>query len=213
MIAGIICGISFQIFQFVYLNSQIWLSKYNAIYGGFAFLPLLLIWMQISWLIFLFGVLLSFSMQTADYGDEESIDKISTQYSDFIILIVSCVVVQRFEKGLPPLSLQKISSLYGIPIRIVNIALKKLLDTGIFIEVFNKKEKALAYQPAFDISSFSVGELLNRVGENGTGEEKFKVNKTDKYKLQWDTIVAARNDMYDATRNILVKDLKIEQPN
>ena len=211
--AGIICGIAFQIFQFVYLNGQIWVSKYNAIYGSFAFLPLLLLWMQLSWLIFLFGVLLSFSMQTADYGNEDKLKKISSQYYDFILLIISCVIVQRFDKGLPPLTLQNISKSYNIPIRVTKLIINKLLDAGIIIETLNDDERVPSYQPAFDISKLTVGMLLNRVDEEGAGETSFRVNRNDKYKLQWDTIISARNGMYDSTNGILVKDLNIEQPN
>ncbi|MEG1999158.1 MAG: YihY/virulence factor BrkB family protein, partial [Bacteroidales bacterium] len=71
IIAGIVCGSAFQIFQYIYINGQIWVSKYSVIYGSFAFLPLLLLWLQLSWLIFLFGVLLSFSTQNLDYDKEE----------------------------------------------------------------------------------------------------------------------------------------------
>lgn len=210
LIAGILCGIIFQLFQYIYLNGQIWVSKYNAIYGSFAFLPLLLLWMQFSWLIFLFGVLLSFSMQTADYGNEESLKKISRQYKDFIILVISCVIVQRFEKGLPPLTMQAIATSYKIPIRVANNIINKLIDAGIIIETLNEDERVPSYQPAFDISNLSVGTLLSKVDAEGVGEKEFRINRNDKYKLQWDTVAMARSNMY--ANNILVKDLDIEQP-
>ncbi|MBQ3554821.1 MAG: YihY/virulence factor BrkB family protein [Bacteroidales bacterium] len=212
-IAGIVCGIAFQLFQYLYLNGQIWVSKYNAIYGSFAFLPLLLLWMQLSWLIFLFGVLLSFSMQTADYGNEDNVKKISSQYYKFILLIISCVIVQRFEKGLPPLTLQNISSSYNIPIRIAKTIINKLIDSGIIIETLNEDERVPSYQPAFDISNMSVGMLLSRVDADGTGEKNFRINRDQKYKLQWETITKAYNTMYNAMDNILIKDVEIEQIN
>lgn len=212
-IAGILCGIAFQLFQYLYLNGQIWVSKYNAIYGSFAFLPLLLLWMQLSWLIFLFGVLLSFSMQTADYGNEDNVKKISSQYYKFILLIISCVIVQRFEKGLPPLTLQNISSSYNIPIRIAKTVINKLIDSGIVIETLSDDERVPSYQPAFDISKMSVGMLLSRVDADGTGEKNFRINRDQKYKLQWETITNAYNTMYNAMDNILIKDVEIEQIN
>ena len=49
LVAGILSGIAFQFFQFIYISGQIWVSKYNAIYGSFAALPLLLLWLQLSW--------------------------------------------------------------------------------------------------------------------------------------------------------------------
>ncbi|MDO4757217.1 MAG: YihY/virulence factor BrkB family protein, partial [Parabacteroides sp.] len=36
LVAGILVGIAFQFFQYVYISGQIWVSKYNAIYGSFA---------------------------------------------------------------------------------------------------------------------------------------------------------------------------------
>lgn len=212
-IAGILCGIAFQLFQYLYLNGQIWVSKYNAIYGSFAFLPLLLLWMQLSWLIFLFGVLLSFSMQTADYGNEDNVKSISSQYYKFILLIISCVIVQRFEKGLSPLTLQNISSTYNIPIRIAKTVINKLINSGIIIETLSDDERVPSYQPAFDISNMSVGMLLIRVDADGTGEKNFRINRDEKYKLQWETITKAYNTMYNAMDNVLIKDVEIEQIN
>lgn len=48
--AGIIAGSIFQITQSGYIILQYNIASYNAIYGSFAALPLLLIWLQLSWL-------------------------------------------------------------------------------------------------------------------------------------------------------------------
>ncbi|WP_302129260.1 YihY/virulence factor BrkB family protein, partial [uncultured Duncaniella sp.] len=58
LITGGIAGITFQILQWLFVSGQIYVSKYNAIYGSFSFLPLMLIWMQFSWLITLAGALI-----------------------------------------------------------------------------------------------------------------------------------------------------------
>lgn len=50
------CEVSgFQIFQMVYISGQLWVSKYNSIYGSIAAVPLLMLFMQFSWTIILFG--------------------------------------------------------------------------------------------------------------------------------------------------------------
>ena len=69
--AGIVSGIVFQIFQSLYIMGQIWVSKYNAIYGSFAAFPLLLLWVQLSWLICLFGAELSYASQSIKNFDFE----------------------------------------------------------------------------------------------------------------------------------------------
>ena len=62
-LSGIFAGTAFQILQYLFLSGQIYVSKYNAIYGSFAFLPLLLIWLQLVWTITLAGAVLCYSSQ------------------------------------------------------------------------------------------------------------------------------------------------------
>ena len=71
LMAGIVAGTIFLLFQWGYVYVQRWMTSYNAIYGSFAALPLLLIWMQTSWEILLFGGELSFAYQNiARFGEE-----------------------------------------------------------------------------------------------------------------------------------------------
>ena len=67
IVPGILSGIAMQWLQFFYINSQIWMTSYNAIYGSFAALPLFMLWIQISWTICLFGAELSYISQNLDY--------------------------------------------------------------------------------------------------------------------------------------------------
>ena len=39
LISGILAGTAHQAFQFLYISGQLWVSRYNAIYGSFAALP------------------------------------------------------------------------------------------------------------------------------------------------------------------------------
>ena len=55
LIAGVVAGLSFQAFQALYINGVLWISRYNAIYGSFAAVPLALLWIQLSWIIVLLG--------------------------------------------------------------------------------------------------------------------------------------------------------------
>ena len=61
LFAGIITGTIFQLVQKAYIYFQIGVSQYNAVYGGFAALPLFLAWLQLSWLIVLLGAEISFA--------------------------------------------------------------------------------------------------------------------------------------------------------
>ena len=62
-IPGLIAGTAFQGLQWGYINSQMWLSSYNAVYGSFAAIPLFMLFIQLSWNICLFGAGISFVRQ------------------------------------------------------------------------------------------------------------------------------------------------------
>lgn len=77
IIPGIIAGTAFQAFQYLYIGSQIWVSRYNAIYGSFAAIPMFLLWAQISWGICLYGAELCkrFETEEAPYTAETLSDE------------------------------------------------------------------------------------------------------------------------------------------
>lgn len=61
-IAGAITGMIFLIWQWVYVTFQVHASSYGVIYGSFAAIPLFLVWLNYSWLIFFFGCQLSYEI-------------------------------------------------------------------------------------------------------------------------------------------------------
>ncbi|MEW6426437.1 MAG: YihY/virulence factor BrkB family protein [Thermodesulfobacteriota bacterium] len=57
---GLIGGMGWMVVQGFYVSLQIGVARYNAIYGSFATLPLLLFWIYTGWLIFLAGAEVSY---------------------------------------------------------------------------------------------------------------------------------------------------------
>ena len=210
-VAGIICGTAFQIFQYVYISGQIWVSKYNAIYGSFAFLPLFLLWMQLSWLICLFGAVLSFSAQNIqNYNFESDTKNISRRYKDFFSVLIASVVVKRFESGKRPLTSEEISHLYHIPIKLTGQILYLLVKINILIETATDDERVLAYQPAMDINRITVGLLLSRIDR--LGSENFKIDQDYLYHDQWESLIHSREEMYKVADHILLKNMNLNEP-
>ncbi|MBN2479070.1 MAG: YihY/virulence factor BrkB family protein, partial [Parachlamydiales bacterium] len=62
LIGAVFSGSLYQIVQFLYVNFQAGFTRYNAIYGSFTAVPLFLIWLQFSWIIFLLGAELSYAI-------------------------------------------------------------------------------------------------------------------------------------------------------
>ncbi len=73
--AAFIAAVAFVILQYLYLETQMLVSRINAVYGAFAAVPLFLIWMNISWIIILSGAEISHAFQ---YVDKHNTDKNNT---------------------------------------------------------------------------------------------------------------------------------------
>jgi len=206
LFAGVIAGLAFQIFQMIYIGGQIWISKYNAIYGSFAALPLLLLWMQLSWFIVLIGVELSFSYQNIKkFSFEKETDNISRRYKDFILLMIVGLIAKRFEKGEKPYTANQLSETYKIPTRLTNDTIYFLQEIGIITETPSGKESVPAYIPTIDINKISVSYLFEKVDQYGS--EDFEIDITNDFVDEWDTIIDIRKTIYEKEKNTLVKDL------
>jgi len=63
VLGGVIAAILFSATQYSYVAFSVGAAKYNALFGGFAVVPLLLIWIYASWSIVLLGAEISFACQ------------------------------------------------------------------------------------------------------------------------------------------------------
>ncbi|CAK7079255.1 YihY/virulence factor BrkB family protein [Parabacteroides sp. APC149_11_2_Y6] len=207
LVAGIIAGCAFQFFQFIYISGQIWVSKYNAIYGSFAALPLLLLWLQLSWLICLFGAEISYASQNVKkFSFERDSKNISRRYKDFLTLLIASLIVKRFVKGEKPYTADELSDSYRIPIRITTQILYLLSELNIIIEVnYGEDARVVHYQPAMDVNQITVSYLLQKMDEFGS--ENFKIDTKGLFNKEWKALLKTREDVIKANDNILLKDL------
>ncbi|HIA35748.1 MAG TPA: YihY/virulence factor BrkB family protein [Flavobacteriales bacterium] len=166
--AGIIAGTGFQLTEWIYINGQIGVAKYNAIYGSFAALPLFLGWLQISWLIVLFGAELSFAHQNVDRYELE-IDSSDMSYSQkrILSLFITHLVVKKFLKGEMALMANDISDKLKIPIRIVRQILFDLQQVHIVSEIKTDDPKIVTYQPAISVNLISVKYVIEALEAKG----------------------------------------------
>ena len=166
-ISGAVCAIAFQILQLLFVNGQIYVTKYNAIYGSFAFLPLMLIWLQLSWLILLTGCVLTYSLQNVfAYNYMGDISDVSQSYRREVELVITALVFRRFRRGRTPYTLYDLSKHYDLPMKLVNHSVEALRKAGIIYIVSEDKER-VGIAPAVEIGRLSVGELMRRLDAEG----------------------------------------------
>lgn len=210
LLAGLLAGVAFQTFQVMYINGMVWISKYNAIYGSFAAFPLLLLWMQLTWIIVLFCTKLCYAIQNVDkFSFEKERTTVSRRYSDFLTLLVAGHIVQRFIDPLQqrPHTAESISNLCRIPIRLTSVIIRQLLDLGIIVEVtYSDDPKMGYYYPAIDPEKLSVGMLIK--GLDGVGSENFKVDRS-RFAEEWHLTMAMRSGFETPSAEVLLKNLPL----
>ena len=64
--AAFITAIPFTLVQYTYLETQVFVSRLNNIFGAFAAVPLFMVWINIGWFIILIGAELSYAFQHVD---------------------------------------------------------------------------------------------------------------------------------------------------
>ena len=170
LFAGILCGTTFQLVQWLFVTGQVYVSKYNAIYGSFAFLPLLLVWLQLSWLIALSGVVLTYAWQNFDrfsFGDH--VKDISQAYANDLAIAVLAFAAKRFKQRETPLTAKELITAYDVPASLAKDVLERLQRAGLLTAISSVDAKAeVGYQPAYDPDDLTVNTALNALTSVGS---------------------------------------------
>ena len=207
IIPGILAGIAMQLVQFFYIHSQMWVTGYNAIYGSFAALPMFMLWVQISWTICLFGAELTYTSQNLDYYVYEgSTDDISHRYQLMLCALLMSIVCRRYADGRKAPTSEDLRQSSGIPIRIVNDLLYKLLEARLLIETSSdEKGEETRYVPAESLSNLSVGVMVDRLEAQGKWQLDLPV--ADLLTEEWAKAIVQRNDYLRRARSIRLDEL------
>lgn len=208
-ISGAICAVAFQFLQLLFVNGQIYVSKYNAIYGSFAFLPLLLIWLQLSWLILLSGCVLTYALQNVfTYDFLQNSDKITPNCRRGLQLAVMSVITSRYIETEKPLDSASISIHYQLPIRIIHRICSDLEKYGLAYEVKMEDNKT-GYVPARDPEKLSVAQVLDTLDNSG------EISSIPGFGTRFPEVVRTLKKLNEAIqekgKEILIRDLTIKE--
>ncbi len=175
-VSGIVCGTLTHLLQMLFVSGQVYVSKYNAVYGSFAFLPLLLIWLQLVWLITLAGMVMTYSMQTASsLSCNGRVRDISVNYFNQITILLLALICRRFADRKSPLEISGLAMTYGLPPSLVRLSVQRLVDVGLLNRVCLQGD-TFAYQPSYPVGeNLTVGDVVDLL--NNYGQSDFVIFK------------------------------------
>lgn len=206
VVGAVIAGTLFILAQWIYINFQVGVSQYNAIYGSFAALPLLLIWIRLSWLIVLFGAEICFANQNVEHYEFEYEAKNISSYNKKVLAIYMYhLMAKRFEEGQPPLTPPQISNALEIPIKFVRELIDDLMEVRLVSETRSDHSKEHSYQPASDINKVTIRTVVDKLDHKGM--DVLIAKQTDELDTLMKTLAGFSSALASSPQNKPVKDI------
>lgn len=159
LLGGVVAGLLFGLAQYVYLQFNVGVLRYNTIFGSIAFLPLLMVWMYFSWAILLLGAEVAYAHQTLNlYRREVRGAPAGAAARESIGLAIATELARAFRDGRPPWSVDALSDRLDVPLRTVRDVTSELEEAGILVACAG--ETSGAYQVARPLERIRVEDVL-----------------------------------------------------
>jgi membrane protein len=143
------------------------LIPYSEVYGVLGLIPMVVFWIFITWLIVLFGLQLTFTMQHLKSLDAAEIAAAKKTEEYFIANDLTAINIVRevaaaFEQNNAPLAAEVISSKLNIPAEFVEKILNHLVGSGIIVK---SSEPRVGFVPARDPAKTSLSDIAEAVAK------------------------------------------------
>ena len=165
---GIIGGTLWQVSQWAYIHYQFGFRTYGAIYGALSQLPMLLIWIFVSWIILLLGAEIAFAHQNlAKFRLRQRWRAQPTRNKSYWGLQLLLLVGKRFEAGEPPPTIMELAERMQIPAEETKVLTDRLQNLG---ALRASGENGYEILPAKDIKHLVVFDLIEGLEERDSIE-------------------------------------------
>ena len=132
LLGGVVAGVLFSVAQRLYVGLNVGVAQYSTIFGGFAALPLLMVWLYFEWAITLLGAQVAYAHQTLSlYRREVRGSPAGPAARETIGLAVALAIARRFRGGERPWDEDALSEHLDVPLRTVRDVIAQLEKAGI----------------------------------------------------------------------------------
>jgi membrane protein len=162
VLGGVSAGLMWQGLLFLHVRAQMGVASYNAIYSGFAALPIFFVWLYFSWIIVLVGATLAASHQN-EQGLRQAMRarQADQELREVLAIASSAEIARRFIDGTAPPTANELTDLLDAPAPTVQEVLTRLVSVGIVARVVCGQD--LGHLPARDIDAVRLADVREAV--------------------------------------------------
>ena len=166
-VGGVVGGTLWQMAQWGYVNFQVGVAKYNAIYGAMAALPIFMVWLYLSWVIVLFGLQVTYAKQNLrTSGRDLRGEEVSRTCYEQLAMVIMVTLADRFSRGESALTQEQLAKLLFIPPRLCRNILQHMVALGFVSELCSRLGRR-SYQLGRAAENLKVSECLRVMRNQG----------------------------------------------
>lgn len=174
---GALTAVLFEVWLKLCTMLQIGIVKYSALYGGFAVLPILLIWVFTSWEIILMGAEFAFALQNGDTCRMETSAGRASPYARLLLAVAFCAEAARAVRERGEVFLAREYAMNRrVSARLTQDVLGDLVGAGVLARVDGGGDACL---PCRDLSNMSVADVARIVLHDGAPPQALGLNGLD----------------------------------
>ncbi|MCU0783337.1 MAG: YihY family inner membrane protein [Verrucomicrobia bacterium] len=155
---GALAAISWHLFNIASIHLATRVVNASKIYGSLALVPLVMAGLWTVWAIVLFGAQVAYAYQNREsYLQERLAENVNQRGREFVALRLMTCIGQRFERGLPPVTVAEMSRELGIPTKLIQQVLQTLLAARLIVEASGIEH---GYTPARSLEAINCHHIL-----------------------------------------------------
>jgi membrane protein len=159
VLGGIVAGVLWSITKYVFIVISAGTLKYSAVYGALGVLPLLMLWIYVSWLIVLFGATFAYANHSVstDHLDPSAL-RLTPAARELLALRLTTAIADHYRAGDPAPTADPLAEEVGGVTSVSRQMLRTLVQQGILAETGAEGDPG--YVPARDPSELTVAQVL-----------------------------------------------------
>lgn len=159
--AGLVAAVLWWAVQSLYIYFQVGVARYNAIYGGFASLPLFFIWVQVSWMVLLFGNELARAHHVCLHGPlpRALLPRLTPAQRQELALRLMYRVGLRFHQGAEAYRPEDLAAELGLPL----LEVERVVECLEQARLLTSTDRQRRLLPARSLEGILVAEVVEAV--------------------------------------------------